>query len=75
MKYDGKKDSEEELGLIKKASLYSIYTFLLLRHYLMNTKFEETLLFEKWVDMKSRMITSDDTSIHTVWPTLYSISG
>ena len=24
--------------------------------------------------MKSRMVTTDDTSIHTVWPVLYSIS-
>lgn len=58
---------------VKKASPYIIFTFFMMRHFLMNTKYSNQLIYDKFIDAKSRIMTSDITAIHNVWPAVYAV--
>lgn len=59
---------------VKRASPYIVFTFFLMRHFIMNTRFTKDVLYDKAIETKSRILTSDATAIHTIWPAVYSVS-
>lgn len=59
---------------IKKASTYIIFTFFLMRHFIMNTKYKTAHIYDKAIETRSRLITGDISQMHTIWPVAYSIN-
>jgi hypothetical protein len=60
---------------IKKASLYILFTFFLMRHYIMCVKYARSPSYDKTLECRSRLATaSDATAIHTIWPVTYVVN-
>lgn len=60
---------------VKKASAYIIFTFFLMRHYIMNTRFSFLPIYDKYIETKSRILTSDVSGIHNIWPAVYAVNS
>lgn len=58
---------------LKKVHSYIMFTFYLMRHFIMNTKYQRQLMYDKSVEIRSRIVCSDVCGIHAIWPVVYKV--
>lgn len=46
-----------------------------MRHFVMNTKYSQSHVYDKAIETRSRLITGDLSAIHTIWPIAYAINN
>lgn len=60
---------------MRKCRTYLMFTYYLIRHFILNTKYGDDIVYDKSVETRSRIITGNISTIHSVWPVVYSING
>lgn len=44
-----------------------------MRHFILNTKYERNVNYDKSIEIRSRIINGDLSDIHAIWPLVYKI--
>lgn len=52
-----------------------MFTYYLMRHFIMNTRYTPSILYDKSIEARSRIITGDISGIHTIWPAVYIVGN
>lgn len=59
---------------IKKSTPYIIFSYYLISHFILNTRFDSERVYDKAIETRSRIITNDVSGIYAIWPVVYSVS-
>lgn len=52
-----------------------MFTYYLMRHFIMNTRYTQSILYDKSIEARSRIITGDISGIHAIWPAVYIVGN